>query len=260
MSTDENGDSGRSITLSKIIAYLGGALFILAGLGAAVESPVGVFMLLGGLFALPPVRRRISDQFDVTMSRWVVVVVVIVLVGVGATALPSSTSEQATNPTNGGGGATTPAQTSTPADSTPANTRHEIGESFTVGSGAESIQYEVTNVQTTDSVGSDAVGEEADGIFLVIELRMKNVGDESLDLSSRPFRVVDSQDREFETDTAAMAYVENSIVFEQLNPGLEKQGVLVFDVPAGATFRLRIDPAGMFSGAESHFVTIGTVE
>ena len=152
-----------------------------------------------------------------------------------------------------------PATPSLSPSPTPSNS-HTVGESFTVGSGAQSIEYMVASASVTDHVGTESFGEDADGIFVVVELRMTNVGNESLDLSTAPFRMVDSQGREFEVDTGALVYLEDAIVFEQLHPGLEKRGQIVFDVAAGDTYRLRIDPAGMFSGAESHTVEIGTVE
>ena len=160
------------------------------------------------------------------------------------TATPTATAEPTPEPT--------PTATATPAQ----DLSHSVGESFTVGSGAQTIEYTVTDVSTTDRVGSDVVGEDADGQFVIIKLEMTNTGDESLDLSSRPFTLVDSQDREFEVDTMAMGYTENSIVFEQLNPGLSKTGVIVFDVNPDGEYDLHIAPAGMFSTAETHTVDL----
>lgn len=150
-------------------------------------------------------------------------------------------------------------ETATPPPDTPSN-MHAVGESFVVELGEKSIEYTVTDMRTATSVGSDAIGEESDGVFLIVTLSMTNVGDESLDLTSNVFSAIDSQDREFDVDSDALIYLENSIDFEQLDPGLEKTGVIVFDVGPGDEYNLRIEPAGIFSNAEPHEVELGTVE
>lgn len=177
----------------------------------------------------------------------------------GADATPAPTAEATAAPPAESTPEPTPAPTAQPTATPESGTSHAIGESFQVGSGAQAIQYTVASASTTDHVGQGSFGEDADGTFVVVELQMTNVGDESLDLSTTPFRLVDSQGREFEVDTDALIYLDDAIVFEQLNPGLEKRGLIVFDVPAGSEYRLRIDPAGLFSGAESHTVTLGSV-
>lgn len=168
----------------------------------------------------------------------------------GAAETPTGTATSTATPDDG------PDQTPTPTLTPESDqTVHAVGESFSVGSGEKAIQYTVTSVSTASQVGGD-YGEEADGTFVLVELAMENMGDKSLDISSRPFTVVDSQDREYEADTNAMIYAEDSVIFEQLNLGLTKQGIVVFDVPADGTYRLRIAPAGMVSTAEVHTVEL----
>ncbi|SFR61660.1 protein of unknown function [Halogeometricum limi] len=162
------------------------------------------------------------------------------------TATPKSTPEPTAEPT--------PEPTPT-ATTQPEMPMHDVGESFTVGDGEMSIEYTVTDVTTADNVGGE-YGEDADGEFVIVTMSMENVGDESLDITSRPFTVVDSEGREFEVDTNAMVYAEDSIVFEQLNPGLSKEGVVIFDVNPDGEYTMHIAPAGMFSTATTHRVAI----
>jgi hypothetical protein len=50
---------------------------------------------------------------------------------------------------------------------------------------------------------------------------------------------------------------DDSILFEQLDPGVTKRGVVIYDVPTDQTGRqLRVKPAGAFSGADEHFVEL----
>lgn len=134
--------------------------------------------------------------------------------------------------------------------------RHDMNEPFVVGSGAKRVEYTVTNATTTERVGG-SFGETADGVFVVVALEITNVGDESFDLSSNVFHLVDSQGREYDTDTEAVIRAENGLSYEQVNPDLTITGVVIFDVPSDQTGRqLRVDPAGIFSGAESHYVRL----
>jgi hypothetical protein len=163
------------------------------------------------------------------------------------------------------GGAATPADaaagdgsgSAATATGTPArNLRHSTSETFRVGGGEQTIEYTVTGVRTASAVGG-SYGAEADGIFVPVEIRMVNVGRESLDVTSRPYRIVDGQGREHETDSDAVIHAEDAVNFEQLDPGLSKRGVLVFDVPADQESRtLKIEPAGMFSTADDRFVEL----
>jgi hypothetical protein len=158
-------------------------------------------------------------------------------------------------PTDAAAGTATPTATATP---TPDRSRnHTMDETFRVGSGEKTIEYTVTDVTTGRAIGNDVAGAEADGMFVAVEIRMTNVGDESLDISARPYRLVDGQGRSYETDSEAMVYADDAVVFEQLDPGLSKRGILIFDVPPDQSSRqLKIEPAGVFSTADPHYVRL----
>jgi len=205
-------------------------------------------------------RRGISKTNLAVGLVMILIVGAVALVGVGGIALlaasgDSGGSNSGASTVDGGGGASNAdgggASTPTPV------TTHDIGDTFTVGSGGQAIEYTVTRSNTRQVVGSGVTSEEADGQFVIVELEMTNVADESTSISSNIFALVDGQDREYETDSDAIIAVDNNIVFEQLDPGVTKSGVLVFDVPEDQSSReLRIDPAGAFSGADSQFVTL----
>lgn len=154
---------------------------------------------------------------------------------------------------NGGQQAAAPTGTPTP-ESAPT---HGMNESFVVGSGAKQVRYTVTDVRTQGAVGGLYGSEEAAGEFVIVRIQIENVGDESFQLSSNVFHLVDEQERTYDTDPDAMVYLDNSMSYEQVNPGLTIEGVVVFDVPPDQQERwLRVDPAGIFSGAESHYVVL----
>jgi hypothetical protein len=255
------------VTLGGIVSWLAGLLLLFFGLVGLLLSPVGgLLVVAAGAFALPPIRRRLLERLDVEMSRWVVLGVVLIIGFAGIATMGSSVdTPPPAGESNGGGGAAqgpTPTATATPTEEVLV---HELGESFAVGSGDQSITYRVTDVFVQDRVGSSSFGAEPDGIFLVVILEMKNVGDESFDISDRHLRTVDEQDREFEADFEAAAYARSDprinaegITYEQLNPGLTATRAVVFDVSPGGEYRLKIAPVGVFSAADEHYVTLGS--
>jgi hypothetical protein len=134
---------------------------------------------------------------------------------------------------------------------------HEIGETFTVGSGEQKVEYTIESMDTSDSVGSGISEEEADGEFVVIELTMKNAGKETFEVSDRHIKLVDSQGREYEADSDALLAIEDPIVYEQLDPGISKTFTVVFDVPPDQQDRrLMLEPVGILSNADEHYVNL----
>jgi len=257
------------ITLRKVVAYLiggiillNGVLWWLAGLFSDASLIGASLIVAGGLLALPIVRRELTDRLDISLSTPVVIVLVLILAFAGngwvAATVPPSVSGDTPSSTgsastqSSGSSATVATATAQPES----DRNHSVGESFQVGSGAKALEYTVVGTQTTDNIGGE-YGSDASGTFLVVDLRIENVGDESVDLTSSVFRLVDNQGREYEVDSEAMIYLESSISFEQVNPGLSISGTVVFDVPPDQQGRqLRVDPAGIFSTAESHYVRL----
>lgn len=85
------------------------------------------------------------------------------------------------------------------------------------------------------SVGSGFMVEKASGQFCIIDISVKNTGDEAQTLFSSNQKVIDDQGREFQTaDTAMMAMDQTDLWLKEINPGLQINGQLVFDMPLDA--------------------------
>lgn len=183
--------------------------------------------------------------------------------GVGLTGLAGCTTDEGSAGDSGDEDDTTDAEDGSAAED---GTQHDVGERFTVGSGEKSIRYTVEEATLARSVGTSSFNTDADGLFLIVVLSMENVGDETIDITSRHLQVVDSEGREFDADTGANVYVSQDarfdaegITFEQLQPGIRQTRVVVFDVATNQSYALKIDPAGIFSGADTHYVGLGNV-
>lgn len=137
---------------------------------------------------------------------------------------------------------------SAPTDTETQSNSHNVGETFSVGDSQKRVDYTVNGIET------QTVEEET---FIAISLTMKNTGQETVDVSSNQFSLVDSQDREFDADRDAMIYGEDSISFEQLQPGLEQEGVVYFKVPdTEDNFEFVVEPVGIFSSADEQSVEV----
>ena len=67
------------ITVGKVASWGFGLLFLLVGLGMAIETSVaGLIVILTGLFLIPKVRTAIDEKMGVSFSRWIVVTIGIV--------------------------------------------------------------------------------------------------------------------------------------------------------------------------------------
>lgn len=85
------------------------------------------------------------------------------------------------------------------------------------------------------SVGDDLLGKQAQGQFCLVSLTVENIGDEPQTLFGDNQRLFDDRDREFSADTEAAVYLKSSqTLWEEINPGNQVSGVVVFDVPKNA--------------------------
>lgn len=126
------------------------------------------------------------------------------------------------------------ASAKSPQTSTP--DYYSIGDRVVVGD----IAYTVTRMYTAQSVGNDMFGDKADGIFIIVDMKLENLGKESMTISSDYVKAIDSQARVFESDSGAWIHLEDNIFLKQLQPGLPSTGQAIFDVPPGESITLEV--------------------
>jgi hypothetical protein len=111
----------------------------------------------------------------------------------------------------------------------------EVEELYGLGDKVEvgSFAYVFNSFDRTSSIGSQFMSEEADGEYIIFEVSVENIGSESESLSDENFKLIDEQGRKHSVNMDGMFYLDDSLNFETLNPGISKDGKLVFDVPEG---------------------------
>ncbi|MBW8485526.1 DUF4352 domain-containing protein [Actinomadura parmotrematis] len=137
----------------------------------------------------------------------------------------------------------TPASRST-APRTPAN---GIGREYRDGKFA----FTVTKVKKgVRRVGDQYFGRTAQGQYVLLYVRVENIGDDARSFSDGNQDLFDTKDRKFSAGTEAqIALGDQAKAFlEDVNPGNTVNGVLIYDVPKGVKLHAVELHDSMFSG------------
>ena len=135
---------------------------------------------------------------------------------------------------------------------------YKFGERFVV----DEVAYTFNKTETTKELGSQILdnfyGEKADGIFILLEIKLENVGNKSKTVwSMNNIKIVDYQGREFEHDTSAEIYLSylgdeyKSFSFDQLQPSLPTSGYVVFDIPENLNGHFVVESDDIFSSKKA---------
>jgi hypothetical protein len=113
------------------------------------------------------------------------------------------------------------------------------------------FEFTVTKLDCSKSrVGSEYLNEKAQGKFCIISVTVKNIGKKAQTFSGSSQKASDAEGTEFSNDTGAEIYAnEGSATFlEEINPGNEVKGRLIFDVPKSTKLTAIELHDSMFSG------------
>ncbi|MCH1625762.1 DUF4352 domain-containing protein [Fredinandcohnia quinoae] len=108
-----------------------------------------------------------------------------------------------------------------------------IGEEVKVGD----MVYTINKKTTADQVGPSALPEKATGKFIVLDVTLKNNGNEAVTVDSSFFKLLRGE-KTYESDSMASmsanqgenGTIENSFLLQELNPDSVLSGRVVFDV------------------------------
>lgn len=105
---------------------------------------------------------------------------------------------------------------------------YKIGDTVKVGK----MEYKVNGVSTTNAVGTDGFGEKAKGTYQIVDITVKNNGDDAIIVDSDLFKLkVGSKTLSADGGASITANdTNNSFFLEELNPDSELTGKVVFDV------------------------------
>ena len=134
---------------------------------------------------------------------------------------------------------------------------HEYGESALLEERSMAAEYTVNDVQVVPNIGPYDTNES----FLVVDVSVRNTGNESFRFSSRHLKVVNRDMQEYDIDTSATYATRNPLQFEQINPGVTKAGEIAYEIPRKtAGYFLKITTQQVFTTAEPQYLELGEVE
>ncbi|PHD75923.1 hypothetical protein COF64_11145 [Bacillus sp. AFS043905] len=108
-----------------------------------------------------------------------------------------------------------------------------IGDVVKVGD----LEYTIKEKKEADQVGPSVLPEKASGKFVVLEVSLKNKGNEAVTADASFFKLKRGE-KVYEADSAASisanqgedGQIENSFFLQEVNPDSEAAGKVVFDV------------------------------
>lgn len=122
-----------------------------------------------------------------------------------------------------------------------------IGDPVQVGD----MVFQVNEIGFAKTIGNDFVKETADGIFLLINMSMKNISKKSKTIDNSLFKLQDKEGAEYEFSTKGSTTLEMSgnktLFLKQCQPNIVTSGILVFEVPKEGNYLLHMSD-GMWSG------------
>lgn len=131
------------------------------------------------------------------------------------------------------------------------NTEEEssIGKIINVGY----FEYTVNSVRFKKTIGDEFFGETADGIYLLVDLTIKNIDTETRTLDGSFFAVTDADGIKFEYSINGSTALELSggktLFMKECQPKIPTKGTLIFEVPEKGEYYLHL--IGNFWGNRS---------
>lgn len=151
---------------------------------------------------------------------------------------------------------TSPGAPTVPVDPRAAN-RHRTGESFRLGG----FTYRVTAMEMVDRIGNQFLNKNAGpgALFVIVKYEITNTGNETETVLAGDFEILDDHGRRFRpsseaSTTYAMAGGDNDLLVSELQPGITRASVQVFEVPEASLregIDLRIPEKGVWGSGEA---------
>lgn len=136
-----------------------------------------------------------------------------------------------------------------------------LGDVVNVGD----IEYMIKEKSEQDQVGPSVLPEKASGKFVVLEVSLKNKGNEAITADASFFKLKRGE-KTYEADSAASisanqgedGQIENSFFLQEVNPDSEASGRVVFDVApevaAASDLQVQVQ-TGVF-GTETELISL----
>jgi biopolymer transport protein ExbD len=130
-----------------------------------------------------------------------------------------------------------------------------LGDSIGVGSLTVGV---ADKIQFTQKVGGEYLEQEAQGMYWVFSVGIKNGDNEARMIDTTMFKLVSDDGTTYDPDSSGSMYANDAGKFflQNINPGIQVNGFIVFDMPPEAkdkvsTFKLSVDSGVGFAAGKS---------
>lgn len=184
-------------------------------------------------------KEKVKKPFYKKWWIWAIAVVVVFAIAQGGG--DSETSADATTSNNAAAEADAAAKTAQEADAAESakeepkeeEPSYKIGDKVTVGD----MEYVINEKTTSAKVGPAIAPTAASGKFVIIDVTLKNNGNEAVTVDSNFFKLQQGE-KTFEADSMASMSanqgndggIDNSFFLQEVNPDSEISGKVAFDV------------------------------
>jgi hypothetical protein len=134
---------------------------------------------------------------------------------------------------------------------------YKVGDKFVVGY----FNYFLQKVEQKSSVGNQFMSYKAGGVYEICYLSAVNGNNQPRYIDRNMFSVIDDQNRSYSVSSeATTAYVmeynsQYDFFLKQANPGVQVDGLLVFDIPKDAK-GLKLEVSGGFGSSEKAYIKL----
>ena len=176
------------------------------------------------------VKGKLKKPFYKKVWFWVLAVIVVA--GIGGMGGEEEGSEPEAKPVASNETKATEDKKEEPKAEVEAKT-YGVGDVVTVGD----MEYTVNGLETSKSVGPSIMPTDAKGTFLIVDVTVKNNGNEAVMVDSSFFKLTEGE-KTFEADAVGSmsanqgedGQITNSFFLEEMNPDIEMQGKIAFDI------------------------------
>jgi uncharacterized Zn-binding protein involved in type VI secretion len=120
---------------------------------------------------------------------------------------------------------TTPVKTEQKQEAKKPAKQYNIGDTIKAGD----VAFTINGKSVATNIGGE-YGVDSSGKFLILDATVKNEGKEAVSIGSS-FFTIKSGDTKFSADEDAAFYMDDAFIYEDINPGVEFKGKIIFDIP-----------------------------
>lgn len=132
-------------------------------------------------------------------------------------------------------------------EAAPSETVYEMNTEVPV----DYLTYRITKAETFTEMGTEFLDKQTEGKFIKVYLEIMNTAKETKDIFTPRFSIIDDQGRKYDRLSDDMMYISDILEFgAQLQPGLSKEGAIVFELPKDSQDLVLLVSGDWLSGKE----------